>query len=98
MDADGDGWLECDECDGVILDGYEGAGDCDDANAAVHPGAEEVCSGLDDDCDGVGDSPDCLGTPLPAPGCAASCSAAPRGSALSLALWLLLPFARRRSR
>ncbi|MEO6611997.1 MAG: MopE-related protein [Chitinophagaceae bacterium] len=26
--------------------------DCNDANAAVHPGAIEVCNGVDDDCDG----------------------------------------------
>ena len=28
-------------------------GDCDDGNAAVHPSAQEVCDGLDDDCDGL---------------------------------------------
>lgn len=27
-------------------------GDCDDGNAAVHPGVEEVCNSTDDDCDG----------------------------------------------
>ena len=30
-------------------------GDCDDADPAVYPGAEERCNGLDDDCDGVAD-------------------------------------------
>ena len=30
-------------------------GDCDDANAAIHPKADETCNGQDDDCDGVTD-------------------------------------------
>jgi len=33
-------------------DGYVTSVDCNDYNAAVHPAAEEVCNGLDDDCDG----------------------------------------------
>jgi len=36
-------------------DGYETAEDCDDTNADVHPGAEEICDGLDNDCDGETD-------------------------------------------
>ncbi len=41
LDADADG------------DHYSIAnGDCHDRNAAVHPGASEVCNGLDDNCDG----------------------------------------------
>jgi hypothetical protein len=27
------------------------AGDCNDGNPDVHPGAPEVCNGVDDDCD-----------------------------------------------
>ncbi|MBU1132390.1 putative metal-binding motif-containing protein [Patescibacteria group bacterium] len=30
-------------------------GDCDDNNARIFPGAEEVCDGLDNDCDGAVD-------------------------------------------
>lgn len=40
--ADGDG-------DGVAV------GDCDDADAAVFPGASESCNGVDDDCNGLVD-------------------------------------------
>ena len=41
-DADGDGWS-------TII------GDCDDADPDVHPNAEEVCDGADNDCDGATD-------------------------------------------
>ena len=37
LDADGDGYIE---------------DDCDDNDANVHPGKEELCDGLDNDCDG----------------------------------------------
>ncbi len=30
-------------------------GDCDDADAAVNPAADEICNGVDDDCDGTTD-------------------------------------------
>jgi len=34
-------------------DTYPDGPDCNDANASVHPGAQEQCNGVDDDCDGV---------------------------------------------
>jgi hypothetical protein len=49
-DGDGDGFL------GSIC----GGDDCDDADAAVFPGADEWCNGVDDDCDGAVDEDDAL--------------------------------------
>ncbi len=56
-DLDGDAWgntsldagqTACEQPPGYTLD----AGDCDDARPTVHPGAVELCNGLDDDCYG----------------------------------------------
>jgi N-acetylneuraminic acid mutarotase len=54
-DADGDGFgdpnvtqFTCASPPGWVLSG----GDCDDTRAAVHPGAAEICDGLDNDCNG----------------------------------------------
>lgn len=69
FDDDGDGWSEnegdCDDttttitaadCDG---DGFDspgfGGSDCDDMDAAVHPGASEICDLADNDCNGIAD-------------------------------------------
>jgi len=36
-------------------------GDCDDTIGSVYPGAEEICNGDDDDCDGTEDEPGATG-------------------------------------
>jgi hypothetical protein len=52
---------------GLVAD----ASDCDDADELVHPGADEVCNGADDDCDAQADegladtNPVCSGIDLP---------------------------------
>ncbi len=60
-DDDGDGWGD-DEDTRVRCDAPPGhrdiGGDCDDRDAAVNPGATEVCNTLDDDCDGDIDEDD----------------------------------------
>ncbi len=60
-DADGDGYGDpaSPQAACAIRDGLsETADDCDDAEAASHPGAEEVCDGIDNDCDGDTDDED----------------------------------------
>jgi hypothetical protein len=53
-DADADGYgtgpatEACEPPPGFVADD----GDCDDADPLVHPGAPELCNGLDDDCNG----------------------------------------------
>lgn len=55
-DPDGDGYFadrEGEAMRGCVTRGYAAEpGDCDEGNAAIHPGAEEVCNGYDDNCDG----------------------------------------------
>ncbi len=55
IDADGDGWgdetktaMGCSPPAGAVSEG----GDCDDADDTRHPGADEVCDEVDQDCDG----------------------------------------------
>ena len=56
LDNDGDGFgdaensiEECDQPIGYVLNGD----DCDDNNATTNPMAEELCDGIDNNCDGV---------------------------------------------
>ncbi len=61
-DGDADGWgtgiatavLACTAPSGMVAD----PGDCDDGDAAVNPGADEMCGGGDEDCDGLADDAD----------------------------------------
>ena len=51
IDADGDGYGVCPNCNTTSGCTYDG-NDCDDNNASIHPGATEICNGVDDNCNG----------------------------------------------
>ena len=58
-DGDGDGYGDaatgaC-RCPSDLSPGVASAGDCDDLKPGVNPSAEEICDGLDNDCDEVVD-------------------------------------------
>ncbi|MDP2305038.1 MAG: MopE-related protein [Pseudomonadota bacterium] len=56
LDADADGYGDGDNAVETCTPGVgsvTNADDCDDAAAAVNPGAAEVCNGVDDNCDAV---------------------------------------------
>ena len=57
-DTDGDGYGDAATTERACAQpsGYEtDATDCDDSDSAVHPGADEYCNSIDDNCDGTVD-------------------------------------------
>ena len=59
LDADGDTYGDptsvIDTCSETVTGYVANNFDCNDSNASIYPGAEEICNYLDDDCDGVAD-------------------------------------------
>ncbi|MCO4773815.1 MAG: hypothetical protein KDA24_27535, partial [Deltaproteobacteria bacterium] len=51
-DGDSDTYIPCTLVAGATPPGITGGGDCDDGEAAINPGATEVCDGVDTDCAG----------------------------------------------
>ncbi len=67
QDDDADGAIDCLDAECAFacdqdLDGFlneaHGGDDCDDTNPIVNPEGDEVCNGLDDDCNGLTDMED----------------------------------------
>ena len=61
LDGDGDGFgVDSNFAEVCSTDaGYAAsAGDCDDSNSAVNPGAEDLCDGIDNNCNGLDDGTD----------------------------------------
>ena len=60
----------CDQPAGFVADGS----DCNDADGTIHPGAMDICNGVDDNCNGIIDEdfdcliPVCTGAPSTDPG------------------------------
>ncbi len=59
-DADGDGYGDPDAALTACTEPFGAtseAGDCDDSDSAIHPGAREACDAVDRDCSGATDDP-----------------------------------------
>ncbi|HNU56885.1 MAG TPA: MopE-related protein [Flavobacteriales bacterium] len=61
-DSDGDGWGEngagAVSCTDPGPGFVQQTGDCDDDDPLIHPGAQELCDGVDNNCDGITDGID----------------------------------------
>ncbi len=58
LDADGDGYGDADNSttSEALPSGYtDNDNDCNDNNADINPGADEICDNVDNDCDGLTD-------------------------------------------
>lgn len=51
LDCDARGDVVVPEVEDLDFDGFGAAEDCNDTNSTIHPLAEEVCDGLDNNCD-----------------------------------------------
>ncbi|GMV42292.1 MAG: hypothetical protein AMXMBFR64_40080 [Myxococcales bacterium] len=68
-DKDGDGYCDINMVVALPVSCPGGPGDCNDMDQALHPGAVELCDGIDNDCDGQVDE----GVQSPCGGCNAVC-------------------------
>ena len=68
LDVDGDGFGDpvdpVTSCAPPSEEWVLNGSDCGPRDAAIHPDAEEVCNGEDDDCDGLADNPPVSGDTL----------------------------------